>query len=303
MNTATKSSEADLAARRAEIAALRPELYRYCARIAGSAFDGEDIVQDAIARALAAVDVLDAGVPLRPWLFRIAHNRALDHLRSRTVRRSEPIEAAAQIADDPSRGPDEALARKQAVAAAFSRFVELPVQQRSAVILKDVLEHSLQDIAGLLDLSIDSIKGALHRGRTRLRQLGAEPKPGVVRPPSADTARFSALFNARDWDALRALLAEDVHLTQTTLADRRGRDDVGIFLTTYATIPDFHLRPARLEGSAEEVIAVFRSRADDAPGYLMQVQWRDGRIVRIRDFRYAPYILDNARLVFPDHDP
>ncbi|WP_343518662.1 sigma-70 family RNA polymerase sigma factor [Sphingomonas sp.] len=292
-------SEADPAARRAEIAALRPELHRYCARLAGSAFDGEDIVQDAIARALAAVDALEPGVPLRPWLFRIAHNRALDHLRSQAVRRSEPIEAAAQVAEDRAHDPDEALARKQAATAAFSRFAELPILQRSVVILKDVLDHSLQDIAGLLDLSIDSVKGALHRGRTRLRQLGAKPEPGPARPPTADAIRFSALFNARDWDALRTLLAEDVHLTQTTLADRRGRREVGIFFTTYATIADFHLKPARLDGSGEEVIAVFGNHADEAPAYLMQVQWRDGRIARIRDFRYAPYILDNARLVFP----
>ena len=79
---------------------VRPELYRYCARLVGSVFDGEDIVQDVLARALAAAGELDAETPLRPWLFRIAHNRALDYLRSQSVRRSEPIEAATQVVDD-----------------------------------------------------------------------------------------------------------------------------------------------------------------------------------------------------------
>jgi RNA polymerase sigma-70 factor (ECF subfamily) len=69
-------------ARHAELRALasklRPELHRYCARLMGSVIEGEDGVQDAFARALVAVNELDAAPPLRPWLFRIAHNRALD---------------------------------------------------------------------------------------------------------------------------------------------------------------------------------------------------------------------------------
>src|SRR5260221_3671184 len=77
----------------AVMAELRPELHRYCARLAGSIFDGEDIVQDVLVRALAAADRLDPETPLRPWLFRIAHNRALDHLMSQAVKRGPPIQA------------------------------------------------------------------------------------------------------------------------------------------------------------------------------------------------------------------
>ena len=66
--------------------ALRPELHRYCARLMGSVIDGEDVVQDTFARALVAVDELQEAAPLRAWLFRIAHNRARDLLRSRTIR-------------------------------------------------------------------------------------------------------------------------------------------------------------------------------------------------------------------------
>ena len=67
-----------------------PQLHRYCARLTGSVIDGEDVVQDAIARGLAALDTLEASTPMRAWLFRIAHNRALDLLRSRAVRAAEP---------------------------------------------------------------------------------------------------------------------------------------------------------------------------------------------------------------------
>jgi RNA polymerase sigma factor (sigma-70 family) len=62
---------------------LRPDLHRYCARLMGSVIDGEDVVQDTLVRAFVALQDLDEEPPLRPWLFRIAHNRALDLLRGR----------------------------------------------------------------------------------------------------------------------------------------------------------------------------------------------------------------------------
>ena len=70
---------------------LRPELHRYCSRLMGSVIDGEDVVQDTFARALVAIDDLQEVQPMRAWLFRIAHNRALDLLRSRAIRAAEPI--------------------------------------------------------------------------------------------------------------------------------------------------------------------------------------------------------------------
>jgi RNA polymerase sigma factor (sigma-70 family) len=117
----------------------------------GSVIEGEDVVQDAFARAFVALDELEEAPPLRAWLFRIAHNRALDMLRSRAVRAAEPIEAAYEVADSESPDPMEALMRREAVETAVSRFVELPTVQRSVVILKDVLDQSLVDIAALLD--------------------------------------------------------------------------------------------------------------------------------------------------------
>lgn len=94
-------------------------------------------------------------------------------------------------------------------------------------------------------------------------------------------------------------MAEDVHLTQATHPDRKGAAEVGLFFTIYAAIPEFHLVPAYLNGGhGSEVIAVFAQADDGQPSYLMKVEWRDSRIVRIRDFRYAGYILDGADLVF-----
>jgi RNA polymerase sigma-70 factor, ECF subfamily len=280
----------------AEAGKLRPELHRYCARLMGSVIDGEDVVQDTLVRAFLALQDLEETPALRPWLFRIAHNRALDLLRGRAVRLAEPIDAAADIADEASPDPVEMLMRQEAVNTAVSRFVKLPILQRSVVILKDVLGETLTEIAALLDLSIDAVKGHLARGRARLREINAEAEAlPDARPASPAVARYAALFNQRNWDGLRALLADDVKLIQSSHPPRVGSADVGTFFTIYARIEGLWLAPAWLEG--REVIAVFEDRADPKPAYMMWLEWRDGRISFIRDYRYVRYAVADAELV------
>lgn len=277
------------------VAGLRPELHRYCARLTGSVIDGEDVVQDAIAKGLAALDALDGATPLRAWLFRIAHNQALDLLRRRAVRAAEPIEAAGDAPDTEAPDPLEILMRQEAVRTAVARFVELPATQRSVIILKDVLDHSLQDIADLLDLTVDAVKAHLARGRTRLKAINARPvQAAPPPPPSPAVVRYAALFNRRDWDGLRALLADDVRLNQASYAPREGSADVGRFFTIYAGFDQpVRLQPAWLEG--REALAVFADQASE-PAYFMWIEWKDGRIAFIHDYRYARYVLDGAEL-------
>jgi RNA polymerase sigma-70 factor (ECF subfamily) len=284
----------------AQAGELRPELHRYCARLMGSVIDGEDVVQDTLARALVALQDLELKdpeetPPLRPWLCRIAHNRALDLLRSRAVRMAEPIEAALDIADPAIADPVEMLMRQEAVKTAVSRFAELPTLQRSVVILKDVLDEQLIEIAALLNLTVDAVKGHLARGRARLREINAQagPLPGA-QPASAAVARYVALFNQRDWDSLRALLADDVKLHQSTYPLRVGSADVGMFFTIYDKFDGVWLAPAWLEG--REVIAVFKDRADPKPSYMMWLEWRDDRISFIHDYRYVRYVVADAEL-------
>ena len=275
--------------------ALRPELHRYCARLMGSVIDGEDVVQDTLARALVALQDMTEEPPLRPWLFRIAHNRALDLLRGRAVRRSEPIDAAADVADPASPDPVEVLMRQEAVKTAVSRFAELPTMQRSVIILKDVLDESLLEIAALLDLSVDAVKAHLARGRARLREINKlAEQPVETQAASPAVAHYVTLFNQQNWDALRSLLAEDVKLQQSTYAPRAGAAEVGRFFTFYAQYERVWLAPAWLEG--REVIAVFSDRADEKPIYVMWLEWRNGRISFIHDTRYARYVVAEADL-------
>jgi RNA polymerase sigma-70 factor (ECF subfamily) len=172
----------------------------------------------------------------------------------------------------------------------------LPIPQRSVVILKDVLDESLAEIAALLDLTVDAVKGHLARGRTRLREINAQAAtPAQARPASAAVARYVALFNQRDWDALRALLADDVKLVQSSHPMRAGAADVGLFFTLYASSDPVRLAPAWLEG--REVVAVFEDEVDPRPAYVMWLEWRDGRISFIRDYRHVRYVVADAELV------
>ena len=252
---------------------VRAELHRYCARMTGSIADGEDVVQETLAAAYYELSQLKELPPLRPWLFRIAHNRAIDHWRREQVRQAEPLDAAAELADEPAREPDQVLARHQAVHAAISSFLELAPAQRACVILKDVLEHSLDDIADGAEHerargeggAASGASGAACCGGTRGRRRHA---PREVSPA---LRRYASLFNAHDWDGVRALLADDVRLDLVSRRKLAGRE-VGSYFTNYEGARDWHLTPAWLDG--REVLGVRRDPSAARPGYVIALTWR-----------------------------
>ena len=186
--------------------------------------------------------------------------------------------------------------RREAVETAVSRFAELPTVQRSVVILKDVLDQSLEEIAAMLDLTVNAVKAHLARGRARLKAINAEaPAEPAPRPPSPAVARYVALFNRRDWEGLRAMLADDVRLIQSTYPLRAGAADVGMFFGIYSRGAPVRVAPAWLDG--REVIAVWEDSQAEKPDYLMWLEWTNGRISFIRDYKYVRYVVDDAELV------
>jgi RNA polymerase sigma factor (sigma-70 family) len=261
------------------------------------------VVQDTFARALVALDEVQELPPMRAWLFQIAHNRALDLMRSRAIRAAEPIDVAHEVADLESEDPVEIVMRREAVETAVSRFVELPAVQRSVVILKDVLDQSSEEIAALLDLTVNAVKAHLARGRARLKAINSQaPAQPAPRPPSPAVARYVSLFNGRDWDGLRSMLADDVRLVQSTYPLRAGAANVGMFFEIYSRSAPVRLAPAWLDG--REVIAVYDDPQAVKPSYLMWLEWRDGRISFIRDYKYVRYVVDDAELILaPERTP
>jgi len=270
------------------VAGVRPELHRYCARLTGSVIEGEDIVQETLAKAFYALSLSPEVPALRPWLFRIAHNAALDFLKSHGRRYTEVLADVDEVAGFVDQ-PDPAVVR-----AALARFVALPVAQRSAVILKDVLGHSLEEAADTMGSTIMAVKAALVRGRKRLLQ--DEPAGATVAETTrADLDRYTRLFNARDWDGLRAMVGQDCRLDLVSKSQRRGKR-VGMYFERYETA-DVRLRVARLEGRL--VCAAYLAGAPQ-PAYFILLETAAGSVTAIRDFRYVPYIAAEAELEILD---
>src|ERR1700761_5562534 len=144
----------------------RPRLHRYCARMTGSVMDGEDVVQEALFEAYRKLEQYDDSRPLTPWLFGIAHNRCIDFLRKRSVRHEYETAAASPDVSLP------ALPPVLGIGPAVERLViQLPPMERACVLLKDVLDYTLLEIAELVGSTEGGVKAALHRGRARLATL------------------------------------------------------------------------------------------------------------------------------------
>jgi RNA polymerase sigma-70 factor (ECF subfamily) len=267
---------------------LRPELHRYCSRLTGSVIDGEDVVQETLAKAFYAISMATEMPPLRPFLFRIAHNTALDLLRRYERKHVESTSNVAEAALD--EGPDPGVVR-----AALGTFLELPVAERSAVILKDVLGSTLEEIALSTGSTLPAVKAALFRGRARIRALStSRVKEGVraMDPEEREKLHhYASLFNARDWDALRALIAEDARLDLVSRTERRGAG-VGEYFTRYSALPDMRVVPGTLDG--RPALALYKPRDAAHPNHFVLLEWRGRALTLIRDFFYVPYIADEV---------
>jgi RNA polymerase sigma-70 factor, ECF subfamily len=270
---------------------VRPELHRYCARLTGSVIDGEDIVQDALAKAFYALSLLVDVPPLRPWLFRIAHNAALDFLKSHGRKYVESVADVDEVAGFEDK-PDPAVVR-----AALATFLSLPVTQRSAVILKDVLGHSLEETAETMGTTVMAVKAALVRGRAKLLEQARDTEAATA-ASRAELDRYASLFNARDWDGVRALVSDDCRLDLVSKSQRRGKQ-VGFYFARYEK-EHLSARVARVDGQL--ALAIYPANAADPtkPAYFILLEVAAGRVTSIRDFRYVPYIALEAELELLD---
>jgi RNA polymerase sigma-70 factor (ECF subfamily) len=275
------------------LTAMRPKLHRYCARMVGSVIDGEDVLQDAL---IKAVESFASSGPVgnpEGWLFKIAHNTALDFLRRRNRRQAlQSGEEVDMIAD-----PADAVFAREIASASLRTFMRLPLAQRSSVILTDVLGYSLREVCDVMDSTVPAVKAALHRGRARLRELADEPddlpRPTLSEADRDRVGKYVAHFNARDFDAIRAMIADDVRLDLVNKTRMIGKAEVSRYFGNYSKVADWHLVPGLVEG--HPAILVFDpSQPRSAPEYFMLLQWSADKVATIRDFRHARYIIDGA---------
>ncbi len=278
---------------------LRPRLHRFCARMTGSVIDGEDIVQEAMLKALESLSEVEAIDNVEAWVFRIAHNAALDFLRRRARQQSLQSDESMDMIVDP-RTPIE---DRQAATVSLRTFMHLPVAERGAVILKDVMGYSLEEIGHVMHVTVPATKAALHRGRRHLRELAEAPEenfvPVLAGPERLLLAAYVDRFNDHDFDAVREMLAEEVKLeevVQPVFPRLSGRREVSKYFTNYAEVPDWRLIPGFIDGRPGILVgdpADLKGR----PTYFIVLNWGVGGILGIRDFRYARYAIDGAELV------
>ena len=273
---------------------LRPSLHRYCSRMTGSVLDGEDVVQDALFHAYRKLDTFEDGRKLEPWLFRIAHNQCIDFLRRRRVRRGAEAEAVVE----------DAVAPVEATGHGVKRAIEyvvlaLPPKERACVLLKDVFDYSLEEIAELVDSTVGGVKAALKRGRSKLATLA---RPSVSAPRLVEdegTTRLLALyvdrFDRRDWDGLRELISADATVR---VADRfRGPLAASPYFGRYERqTATWRMALGVVDG--ERVAIVLRRDQDDwVPDSIARIERSGDRIVGVADYKHCPWILSAAESI------
>ena len=197
--------------------------------------------------------------------------------------------------------PDSEIDRRQAAAASLRTLMRLPVAQRSSVILMDVLGHSLEEIAVVLDGTVPAVKAALHRGRIRLRELAAEPDD---RPPpvlaEADRARLAAYTAALQ----RARLRRPAR-SSGRRGPGRGREPHAPERAQRGRAATSPTTASRATGSwsrdwsngGRRCWSTIREDPDGAPLYFILLDWTGERLLKVRDFRYARYVTDGAELI------
>ena len=276
------------------VADLRPSLHRYCARMTGSVADGEDVVQDALFDAYRRLESFDGARPIKPWLFRIAHNRCVDFLRRRGVR--EDAETFVDTADSvwPHDPPGPALGR-----AVEHLVITLPPMERACVLLKDVLDHSLEEIAELTGSTVGGVKAALHRGRAKLASSSPAPRGRAVGTTTPELrgvlAQYVERFNRRDWDGLRELVSAH---TRVRVADRfSGPFAESPYFARYDRLAvPWRLHMADVDGEPM-IVAEYLEGGVWTARAVIRLDVRDGRVAEIADYRHCPWVLGAANEV------
>jgi len=273
---------------------LRPELHRFCTRMLGNPWDGEDVLQDALVLAFYRANELRDPAALRSWLFRIAHNKCIDALRVR--RQLEPL-------DDDFRSEDptmvDKLSDRERTSRAMTAIVtQLPARERACVLLSDVLGMSLDETAQITDSTVGSVKAALHRGRDKLERSVDAPRAHLGGPDRRLVERYLAAFNARDWNAVLALLGSDARLEIVGVTEGGFRD--ACYFINYGKLAwNWRLAVARVDGI--EAIVHFRE-VDGVwqPHAIVRLDIAGGVITRVRDYNHVDYVLANSVVVEVD---
>lgn len=278
---------------------LRPELYRYCRYLTRSPWDAEDLVQDTMARVFVTLGCLFREPPNpRAWMFRVASNLWIER-----TRRTRELPVPAEEPSEPPRPPVDR-------GAAGALIALLSPHERAAVVLKDVFDLTLEEIAEALSTTVATVKSALHRGRGKL----VAPEPSAVAAPERPVVdAFCDAFNARDLDRLTALLLDtsivEIVGVVTEYGPEAARDaergSLAGFLTAITTderggvdasyLEGYLGSPPRLEVRLhrDEPILLFwyAHRDGEAVRAVARLETEGDRLARIRNYFFTPDVI------------
>ena len=258
----------------------RRELQVHCYRMLGSFADAEDALQDTLLAAWQGLGGFEGRASLRTWLYRIATHRCLNARRSTGRRQAkewdvpnvEPPEptgfgevvwlepfpgALLQGAIDVPPGPEARYEQTEAISLAFVTALQvLPPRQLAVLVLRDVLGFHANEVAGMLDSTLESVNSALKRARASLQRrqspaVGREPPPACGSPAEdALVAKFVRAWESADLDALVVLLTDDVFMSMPPMPfEYEGRDIVARFCAgLFGAGRRFDLVPTRANG-------------------------------------------------------
>jgi RNA polymerase sigma-70 factor (ECF subfamily) len=281
---------------------LRPELYRYCRHLTQSPWDAEDLVQDALMRAFVTLGTVFQEPPhARAWLFRIASNSWIDRVRRAQRERAKDAPAMTEASSDP----------RDTREAAGALLVLLSPQERAAVVLKDVFDFSLEEIADALSTTAGAVKTALHRGRGKL--LAPQESPPETAPAPGALDAFASAFNARDLDRLTDLLLDSATVEIVGVVTEYGRDApkdpyTGSFAGTLAPITyderggvspellaDYRATSPRCEvrryRGAWILLFWYEHDAGTAVRTVMTMETDGDGIARVRNYFFSPDVI------------
>lgn len=268
------------------VASERVRLHRYCNRMVGGVLDGEDVVQEVLLEAFRKLELHDTDRPLLPWLLRIAYNRSIDHLRRHEVRERKETFAA-----EPDEAPEPVVTGREVGRAVERMVMLLPPKERACLLLKDVFDYSLEEIAPMVGSTLGGVKSALARAR---RKLAEAPAAATPRPPAAGALQrlYVERFNRRDWDGVRELIAQDCGLRITDVYAGEVADQ---YFGNFAALPfAWRLAPGHVEG--EPVILVLRAEDGAWSTYaVVRLDVHGGLVTRIRQYSRCPWVFEAAR--------
>jgi RNA polymerase sigma-70 factor (ECF subfamily) len=241
-----------------ETDALRPDLYRYCRHLSANVWDAEDLVQETLLRSYAKLGWTYFQIAdWRAYLFRTATNLWLNEQRrsGRVVYSDAPPELYAADDEKPSLAGD--------IREALLLLVEiLAPQERIALVLKEVFDLPLSEIATHLQTSTGAVKNALHRAREKLSAARVQKKPSLAPPPRpAVLDAFVEAFNAHSVEKIVALLREDATASVVGLVQENNREDIKNGSLPHTVSPNNFAKAVAYKG---EWLVVIGSRKEDS---------------------------------------